>query len=107
MGLGEARVGVKPESPTGPLQLNPLIPEARLIVLCSQQAALPRLEAGSPWKVQGARLSAGLAAVWASDVTAAVDLGCVPVEGLGCASLTFHGVEPETLSRLWLLSFMP
>jgi len=52
MGLGEARVGVKPESPGDPLHLNPLIPEARLTVLCSQQAALSRLRQGHLGKVR-------------------------------------------------------
>ena len=41
----------------------------------------------------------GLLLCRGSDVTAAVDLGCVPWRGLGCASLTFHGSRARKLAK--------
>ena len=63
MGLGEARVGVKPESPGRPSPLKPIDSRGPPHCTTFSTGCPAQTEAGSPWESSGARLSAGLAAV--------------------------------------------
>ena len=63
MGLGEARVGVNPESSGWLSPLKPI--DSRGLSRCPvfSTGCPAQTEIGSPWESSGARLSAGLAAV--------------------------------------------
>ena len=69
MALGEARVGVNPESsgwlsPLKPIDSRGLSHCPVSVLICLVSTGCPaQTKAGSPWESSGARLSAGLAAV--------------------------------------------